>query len=232
MNTVDFLNIAAAICPDRPAIIFEGNKLTFSEITDRTNRLANSMAKLGIKKGDRVAILQVNCSQYVEAYFATAKLGGIFCPLNFRAKEDELTYMMNYAEVNLLFCGDRYVDMVKKIKPELKTVNRYVSLDNKTGDMLYYGDLLSDGSPEDVFTEIEDTDPTILMFTAGTTGRPKGVPQTHNSFTVYALENVEPVNLDMAEVNLLTVPLYHVAGIQAMMAAIYGGRTIAIMRQF
>jgi len=71
-----------------------------------------------------------------------------------------------------------------------------------------------------------------LMFTAGTTGRPKGVPLTHSSFVSYMLNNVTPVDPEIEEVNLLTVPLYHVAGIQAMLAATYGGRTLAMMRQF
>lgn len=232
MNTVDFLSIAAAICPDRPAVIFEGKKYTFADIADRSNRLANSMTKLGVQKGNRVAILQVNCNQYVEAYFAAAKIGAIFVPLNFRAKDDELTYMANYAEAALILCGDRYADMVNKMKPNLTTVKHVVSLDAKRPDMLFYDDLLAQGSPDDPSTEINESDVTNLMFTAGTTGRPKGVPQTHNSFSVYALQNVEPVSLDVAEVNILTVPLYHVAGIQAMLAATYGGRTIAMMRQF
>ncbi|MBI4331246.1 MAG: long-chain-fatty-acid--CoA ligase [Chloroflexi bacterium] len=232
MNTVDFLNIAAAVVPDRPAVIFEGKKFTFADVAERSNRLAGAMMKLGIQRGSRVAILQVNTNQFVEAYFAAAKIGAIFVPLNFRAKEDELTYMINYAEADLIFCGDRYADMVMKMKPSLKTVKHYVSLDVKRPDMLFYNDLLAQGSPEEVCTEINDNDTTILMFTAGTTGRPKGVPQTHNSFGVYALQNVEPVSPDVAEVNILTVPLYHVAGIQAMLAATYGGRTIAMMRQF
>ena len=81
-------------------------------------------------------------------------------------------------------------------------------------------------------TEIGDNDTTILMYTAGTTGFPKGVMLPHNSFVLYALENVTPADPSVDERNILTVPLYHVAGIQAMMAAIYGGRTLVMERQF
>ena len=94
MNTLDFLSISSAICPDRDCVLFEGKRYTFSQVNDRSNRLANSMAKLGVKKGDMVAMLQVNCSQFLESYYAVAKLGAILVPLNFRAKEDELTYML------------------------------------------------------------------------------------------------------------------------------------------
>ncbi|MFH1169269.1 MAG: AMP-binding protein, partial [Chloroflexota bacterium] len=93
-------------------------------------------------------------------------------------------------------------------------------------------ELLSSSSPEEVFTEIGDEDITILMYTAGTTGRPKGVPLRHDGFVSYVLDNVAPASPDTEEKNILTVPLYHVAGIQAMLAAVYGGRTLVLMRQF
>ena len=66
MNTTDFLTIAAAICPDRDAIVFEGKRRTYSEISERVNKLSNALAGLGVKSGDRVAIMQVNCPEYIE----------------------------------------------------------------------------------------------------------------------------------------------------------------------
>ncbi|MCG7851084.1 MAG: AMP-binding protein, partial [Methanosarcinaceae archaeon] len=90
MNTNDFLSIATAICPDRDFLVFEGQRRSFAETNERVNRLAHALRKVGIQQGDRIGMLQVNCPQYVEAYFAAAKLGAIFVPLNFRAKADEL----------------------------------------------------------------------------------------------------------------------------------------------
>ncbi len=232
MNTTDFLTIASAIVPDRTAIIFEGKKFSFGQLNERSNRLANALTKLGVKKGDIVAILQVNCNHYLETYYAVAKLGAIFAPLNFRAKADELTYMLNNCEARILFVGERYLDMLQSMRPNLAKVEHYISIDKKVDGMLYYEDLLAKASPEDVFAEIDDNDITMLMYTAGTTGRPKGVPLTHNSFVTYMLSNVTPVDPEIEETNLLTVPLYHVAGAQAVLAATYGGRTLAMMRQF
>ncbi len=77
MNTTEFLAISAAIAPDRLAIIFEDERITYEDLQGRANRLANSLDSLGVRPGDRVAILQVNCNQYVEAYFATAKLDAV-----------------------------------------------------------------------------------------------------------------------------------------------------------
>jgi len=233
MNTTEFLEITTAICPDRTAIIFEGKKYTFVELGERANKLADALLKLGTQKGDRLAILQVNCNQYVEAYFATAKLGGIFVPLNFRAKQAELTHMLSNAEASILFVGERYIDLVNSMRPDLPSIKHYIGIDGKPEGMLSYEELLASSSQEgETFVEINDDDPTALMYTAGTTGLPKGVPQTHNSYSFYVLQNVNPPDPAVAETNLITMPLYHVAGMQAMLAAIYGGRTIALMKQF
>jgi acyl-CoA synthetase (AMP-forming)/AMP-acid ligase II len=232
MNTTDFLSIASSICPDRAAIVFEGKRYTFSQLNDRVNSLANALSNLGVDKGDRVAMLQVNCNQCVETYFATAKLGAIYVPLNFRAKGDELTYMLNSSEANSLFAGERYIDLVNSLRPGLTSVKNFISTESKHDSMLYYEDLLLSSPAEEVLTEISDEDTTILIYTAGTTGSPKGVMLSHNSFAVYVLENVTPADPELEERNILTVPLYHVAGIQAMMAAIYGGRTLVMERQF
>lgn len=232
MNTVDFLSIANAICPGRDAVVFEGKRWSYSQVNERVNRLGNALIKLGIKKEDRVAMLQVNCPEVLEAYYAAAKLGSIFVPLNFRAKVDEISYMLGSSEARVLFVGKRYLDMVRAILPDLPTIEHCVSLDGKEVDMVSYDELIASFTDEEVLTDIADEDITILMYTAGTTGRPKGVPLRHDSFAGYVLENVNPVSPDIEEKNLLVAPLYHVAGIQAMLAAIYGGRTLVLMRQF
>jgi acyl-CoA synthetase (AMP-forming)/AMP-acid ligase II len=232
MNTTDFLSIASAICPERDCIVFEGKRWTYSQTIERVNKLANVLAKIGVEKGDRIGMLQVNCNQYVEAYYASAKMGAIFVPLNFRAKADELNYMISNAEAKVLFVGDRYLDMVQGMLSQLPTVKQCISIDSDGGKKHHYEDLINSAPPDELFYEIGDEDITILMYTAGTTGRPKGVPLRHNAFVSYVLENVEPASPDIEERNLLTVPLYHVAGIQAMLAAIYGGRTLVMMRQF
>ena len=232
MNTTEFLMISNAICPDRDMLVFEGDRYTFARTEERVNRLANALADLGVEKGDRVGMLQVNCNQYVEAYFAAAKLGAIFVPMNFRAKADELKYLIANAEAKILFGGVRYLDILDPLLSELPSVKECISLDGQVEGKLFYDDVISAASPDEVFTEIDDDDITILMYTAGTTGRPKGVPLRHSGFVSYILENVEPADPAVSERNLLTVPLYHVAGIQAMMAAVYGGRTLVLMKQF
>jgi acyl-CoA synthetase (AMP-forming)/AMP-acid ligase II len=232
MNTTEFLMITSSICPDRTAIVFEGERFTFSQLNERANRMANALLGLGVEKGDKVTILQVNCNEYVEAYYGAAKIGAIFVPLNFRAKQEELSHMINHSEASVLLVGERYIEQVNSMRPELPLVKHYISIDGKQEDMLDYEELITSASDEEVFVDIADEDITILMYTAGTTGLPKGVPLIHSSFSVYVLENVTPADPEIEETNILTMPLYHVAGVQALLAATYGGRALAMMRQF
>jgi acyl-CoA synthetase (AMP-forming)/AMP-acid ligase II len=202
------------------------------QFNDRVNRLANAFSKLGVQKGNRIGMLQVNCPQYIEAYFAAAKIGAIFVPLNFRATSEELIYMIGNAEATALLTGARYFDMVKGMQPQLPSVKNCICVDEPKDEIPYYEDLIKSAGSEEATADVGDDDVTILMYTAGTTGRPKGVPLTHSGFVSYILGNVEPASPEIEERNLLTVPLYHVAGMQAVLAGIYGGRTLVIMRQF
>jgi acyl-CoA synthetase (AMP-forming)/AMP-acid ligase II len=230
VNTTDFLQIATAICPDRDCVVFEGKRFTYAEVNDRANQLAGALERLGLQRHDRVGIVSVNCNQYVEAYFATAKLGGIFVPLNYRAKADELAYMLDCADIKVLFVGRRYLGLVESIRSQVPKLVRIVPLEGDGEDG--FEALIRGESSEERLADVADDDTTILLFTSGTTGRPKAVPLRHDAFVTFALENVEPANPDLQERNILTVPLYHVAGIQAMLPAIYGGRTLLMMRQF
>ena len=232
MRTTEFLSIAGAIVPDRTAVMFDGASLSFADVQRRVNRLGNAMAGLGIGKGDRVAVIQVNCPETIEVYFAAAQLDAVFVPINFRSKAEELAQMLTQAQPGIMFVGERYLpllDAAAGVPPQQVVVLDGRSQRAGTG----YEDLLAGASDEDLrFPEADDGDTTIIMFTAGTTGAPKGVMLTHDSFSSYLLTAVTPADPDIEEINLLTVPLYHIAGLQAVLAAVYGGRTMVVMRQF
>ena len=220
--------------PDRTAILFDYEAVKFAGLQERSNRLANALAARGVGRGDRVAVMQVNCPQVIEAYFAAAQLDAIYVPINFRAKTEELERMLAIAQPSLFFIGERYLPLVPALGDGALPSNRVVVLDGAaTGGRLSYSGLVADASGDELhFPEAEDKDTTVIMFTAGTTGVPKGVMLTHESFSSYLLATVPPADPEIEETNLLTVPLYHIAGLQSALAAVYGGRTLAIMRQF
>jgi acyl-CoA synthetase (AMP-forming)/AMP-acid ligase II len=235
MNTTEFLTIASAIVPERPAIIFEDNRFSFGQLQERVNRLANALAQRGIGPGDRIATMQVNCHQSIEIYFAVAQLDAVYVPLNFRAKAEELNQMVAIAQPSLLFIGERYLPLVQdSVNESGLTLDQVVLLDGvPLPGACSYEELLQSGSEEQLlFPEADGEDTTVIMFTAGTTGVPKGVMLSHDSFASYLLATVSPADPDIEETNLITVPFYHIAGLQAALAAVYGGRTLAVMRQF
>jgi acyl-CoA synthetase (AMP-forming)/AMP-acid ligase II len=234
MNTTDFLEVATAICPERTFIVFEKERYTFGQVADRVNRLAGALQKLGVNKGDRVAVFEVNCNEYVETYYAAAKLGAVLVPLNYRAREEELEYLLGHSQPSVLMVGSRYLSLVDAVVPKLpfKLTCIAIDIDAKPKNMLSYDTLIASSSGEFTPAEVDEEDMTVLMYTAGTTGRPKGVGLRHRNFTAYVLAEVDPVDPDKEERNLLCLPLYHIAGFQGMLTATYGGRTLVMMRQF
>ena len=129
MLTPELLDIAAAICPQRPAVLFEGRRTSYEQLQDRVKRLATALAELGVREGDTVVLIQVNTPHCLEAYFATASLGAVFVPLNFRAKPAEMEYMINTADARVVMAGDRYAPIIAGLRPRLPTVQHYVTLD-------------------------------------------------------------------------------------------------------
>ncbi len=232
MNFTEFLTISAAIVPDRPATIFEGRRQTYAELQSNVNRLANALSDLGVAAGDRIAMLQVNCPEHIEAGFASAKLDAVFVPLNFRTRPEELRYMVNDCAPKVLFVGGRYTELVASVGDGIPSVDHCVSLEGRVEGWLDYDELLDAAPDDERYPEADADDLCVIMYTAGTTSFPKGVMLTHDSFSSYILSAVTPADPDIEERNILTVPLYHIAGVQALMSAVYGGRTLIVQRQF
>ncbi len=136
MNTANFLSIPGMMFPDQELIVFEGTRLTYASVLERVRRLATSLQKLGVKPGDRVAALQTNSNQFIETYYATATLGATFVPLNYRAKQPEIEYMVTAADVKVLFVGSRYVDQIKQLQPKFTSVTHYVAMEGSSPGML------------------------------------------------------------------------------------------------
>ncbi|MGD0766368.1 MAG: long-chain-fatty-acid--CoA ligase [Dehalococcoidia bacterium] len=233
MNTAEFLEISAAVVPEREALVCGEQRITYADMARRVNRLANALQSRGISRGTKVAVMALNSAQYVETYYACAKIGAVFVPLNYRAKREELVHVLNNSEASVLFAGSRYLEMVASLRPELTAVRDLVCIDARAEGMPSYGDLLAAGSEDEVSVEIDEQDATALIYTSGTTALPKGVVLTYLTLSVYVANTMSPANPEEEpEVTLLSVPVYHVAGLTAIMSSIWGGRTLVILPQF
>ncbi|MGB2695842.1 MAG: long-chain-fatty-acid--CoA ligase [Dehalococcoidia bacterium] len=233
MNTAEFLTISSAVVPEREALVSGETRVTYMEMASRVSRLANALQSLGVSRGTAVAAMAVNSPQYVETYYACAKLGATFVPLNYRAKREELDHMVNNSESQVMFVGERYLDIVADMRSKFGGVREYICLESKPEGMHNYDELLAGAPDDEMYVEIDENEPSILMYTSGTTALPKGVVLTYLTLSVYVMNTMNPADPAVErEVTLLSVPIYHVAGATAIMSSIWGGRTLAILSQF
>jgi acyl-CoA synthetase (AMP-forming)/AMP-acid ligase II len=233
MNTAEFLTISSAVVPEREALVSGETRVTYADMNSRVNRLANALQGLGVGRGTAVAAMAVNSPQYVETYYACAKLGAVFVPLNYRAKHEELDHMVNASETKVLFVGERYLDLVAKLRSKFGGVQQYICYESQPDGMNGYEGLLAGAPDDELFVDIDENDATILIYTSGTTALPKGVVLTYLTLSVYVTNTMNPADPDgERDVTLLSVPIYHVAGATAIMSSIWGGRTLAILPQF
>ncbi|HYM16156.1 MAG TPA: long-chain-fatty-acid--CoA ligase [Dehalococcoidia bacterium] len=233
MNTAEFLQISSMVVPDRTALIAGDARVTFAQMAERVNRLANWLQSKGAGPEHPVGAMSVNGIEYVETYYAAAKIGATFVPLNYRAKHEELTYMINTSDVHVLFVGQRYLDLVATLRPTLETVRHFACYDARAEGMAYLPDLLAQSPDDEPFVEVDENAPTVLIYTSGTTSVPKGVALTYLNLSVYVTNTMSPADpAEEPEVTLLSVPIFHVAGITPIMSSVWGGRTLVILPQF
>ncbi|HVM96298.1 MAG TPA: long-chain-fatty-acid--CoA ligase [Candidatus Acidoferrales bacterium] len=232
MNTSNFVSIPASMFEDQEILVFDDERLTYGQLWTEIQRLGNVLRALGVRAGDCVAVLQTNSHRFVQAYYATAHIGAVFLPLNYRAKLPELEYMITTANAKVLLVGDRYVEAVNQLRPRLTEVKHYVALESSHEGMGSVHELLSTANSELDQAEVEDEDTTILMYTSGTTALPKAVLLTYNDFTAYVTANVEMADGTPRGTSLICVPLYHIAGATNVMSNMWSGRKMVLLRQF
>ena len=231
MNTVNFVSIPASIVPDQEALVFGDRRLTYAHLNELIGRMSSIFKGLGLKQRDVIAALDTNSDRYVAAYYGAAKAGLTWLPLNYRAKDAELEYMINTAETKVLLVGDRYLDLIGRIAPRLKTATIVAWGEGKSG-MPRLEDLLPKAEVDGDEAEVEDEDTSVLMYTSGTTSLPKGVMLSFRDFSAYVTANVEMADGTDRGVTLVCVPFYHIAGTTAMMTNLWTGRRVVVMPQF
>ncbi|MBU0993225.1 MAG: long-chain-fatty-acid--CoA ligase [Proteobacteria bacterium] len=221
---------------ERTAIVFEEKRLTYRELNKRVNRLAHALLDMGCKKGDHLAVLADNCSKYMEVYFAAAKIGVRVCPQNYRLSDQELVYIINHGESTTLMVGDGFEVKILELKPQLKGITRWISMDNELDGFHDYENILknsSDAEPDAEKFNIQEDDLAILMYTGGTTGLPKGVMLSHRNLMTAALTNAMIVATEFPSLEKDTpfstcyvLPVFHVSLWPITATMIMGGKVV------
>ena len=220
----------AKISPEKTAIVFEHHRLSFRQLDERVNRLANALIDLGYKKGDRLAILSENTHKYMEVYFAAAKAGMSVTPLNFRLSNSELIHIVNDSEAALYMAGDGYEERSRSMQAQLGNIRNWISLDNPADGFLLYEDLLSNASALPPEVHVDENDIAILMYTGGTTGLPKGVMLSHRNILTSMYGQIIGYSLTKHDTECFILPLFHISLWPVLCLLMVGG-TVVILRR-
>jgi acyl-CoA synthetase (AMP-forming)/AMP-acid ligase II len=214
MDLSRILTFAANKFPKRVAIISEGKRFTYQEFIDRVNRLVNALLRFDLRKGEKVAVLLFNSSHLAEIFFATVKVGGVFTPINFRFVAEEVFYILDHSDARFFIYGEEFSDLVETIRPQLKRVDLYISVGKSTpSSVLNYEKLLEGSTDKEPNIPISEKDECQLMYTSGTTGRPKGALLTHGNILWNLFNTILGREEKEGEVSLVVGPLYHTAAL-------------------
>jgi len=202
----------ARLQPAKVAVRDSQMALTFAEWHARSNRLANGLTALGLGKGDRVVVLAYNRAEWMEIYAALARTGLVAVPVNFRLTAPEVAYIAGHCEAKAVIAEDDLLDRVEPIRAQLAVdPSCYVRLGKGDGPAGWVGyeTLLGGASAADPGVVVQPEDPQALLYTSGTTGRPKGAVRSHGANALQALATALELGFDRNDTGLLVMPLCH-----------------------
>ena len=241
MNIAWWVQRWSDLHPDKPAVIFEEEQITYAELNQRANRASCWLQSLGIEKGDRVAVMLNNCPEFIELFLACARLGAIFVPLNFRSAPPELDYFLKNCRPRLFVFGHEFIDNVKKLDFENTRPQSLLSSVGKgptdTAVLDYISEsIVFDGRKPFLTRSLGPSDPEepqVIMYTSGTTGRPKGAVLSHRKTFFNCLNADIFFKMHFDDTMLVILPLFHSGGlfIQAS-PVIYKGATMVMHPKF
>ena len=229
---VDHVARHAHASPDRVAIRFEGKSTTWGELDDRIRRVAAGLHARGVHKGDRVAILMLNRPEFVELALAANAIGAIAVPVNFRLAPEEAAYVLRHSDAKIVVTDAPLAALAAAAVTAAGTTTRIVTVgvpDSAAESFIAFDELL-DCATDAPAVDIDERDVALIMYTSGTTGRPKGAMLTHLNLLMQSFTAIRTSRLYGDDnVALVNVPLFHIAGIGSMPTSLMLGSRIVIM---
>lgn len=230
------LEWSATNFPDKIGLIYrEKNHVwTYEQFNAKANQFAQALLKLGVKKGDVVSVFLYNTSEFALTQFASAKIGAIFNPINYRLTASELQYILNDAGSKVLVFEEEVRETVQKSKELGTNVQHYVFADEETPDYAEdFEQLLNLGSQEKPNVEVDENDMYIMMYTSGTTGRPKGVLHRHRDMVHHGFIMMQCMGITKNDIGLSAAPLNHTAELHtSFLPRVQVGATNILLHHF
>jgi acyl-CoA synthetase (AMP-forming)/AMP-acid ligase II len=228
MNIGHFLTAAARRHPEHPAIICGDRVLSYRQFDERVNALAAGLVDLGLRPGERVAVLMWNQPEMIEAYFAIWKAGACVVPLNARFVSDELLYHVDDSRCFAVMYGQEFETMVADNRRRMAAAKYFIGVGPGQLGQLQYEELVEKNlgarAPD---VHVDESDLAWLFYTSGTTGRPKGAMLTHGNLSFMAVGWVaDLMPLDFQDIGLHAAPLSHGAGFHAIALVLKGATQV------
>ncbi len=219
--------------PDREALIFEEERYTYRRLNERVNRLANALLSLGLKKGDKVAMLAENIPAMVEANYALAKIGVVYFPVKTRLLAPDIGYLVDLSDAKALIFHDEFAEMVKAMRGKLPKVKTYIEVGKKPLDYaIDYEAFLKKGSPEEPRAEVVGSDPYIFLCTGGTTGVSKLAMLTHENALWAVFTTINALSLSPKDTGIQVLPLFHVIINNCLNSLVAAGARVVLQHRF
>lgn len=216
----------ASARPDQPALRFAGRTTTWARLHERVALLAGALARRGIARGDRVAIATGNRPEFLEAMLAAGWLGAVAVPINFRFAAPEITYTLDDCGARILVVDDLTAEAARAAASAALTPPVIIDLSH-THDLAFEA-LLSEGGPAP-FIDVREDEPALIMYTSGTTGRPKGAVLTHRNLVAQAVTIIRAFQMSGdGESSLIASPLFHIGALGSVAPCLHIGATIVI----
>lgn len=225
----DISRKGARIHAKREAVVFGGTRLTYHELDGRVNRLANALLRLGLAKGDRVAVLTENTHKIIEVYLGVAKAGLVTVPLNFRLSDAELQQILDDSGAIVVLAGDGYEETAARLRAGAKTVRTWIGLDRDL-DGIGYEALLSESTDCDPAAPVNENELAIVMYTGGTTGTPKGAMLSHRNLLSGLGCSTQQMGFTQRDVTCMCLPLFHISFWPAFCHLMVGGKVVVVRR--
>jgi acyl-CoA synthetase (AMP-forming)/AMP-acid ligase II len=210
MNIGAYLSQNARKYMNKLAVECDGRTYTYRELNEEVNRLAHGLIHMGVKKGNKIALMMKNSDHFVVSFFAAAKLGAVIVPINFRLTASEVHYILNQSESIMVFCDEEFEQVIDEAEKGTNVKNVIVIGAPKNSHFDPFEDVLVDNSG-DPDIEIVETDDLEILYTSGTTGRPKGALFDHRRIYNVAISMFVNMGLGSKERFLHVAPLFHSA---------------------
>ena len=229
MDLADLIDRNAAFAPDKAAIRFASRSLSYAEFAARIAAAARALrSELGVQRGDRVAILSLNHPDYLVLLYACARLGALLVPLNWRLAVPEQVFILQDAAVKALIVEQGFTAVIAPLKAALPDI-RIVGLDFAPS----FDDLLAAGSGEGRNPHVDLSSPLLIVYTSGTTGRPKGAVLRQEALVWNAMMSQHMHDMTAADHVLTVLPLFHVGGLNIQTTpALQLGATVTLHPRF